>query len=111
MAKPHWKPRNVTLTGNSALTKKQDLGGEYVAPAGTKDWFADEGFELARQALIKMQANGWQGYATGYGTKKKRAPRKVTAAEVKAWMATNYAAAAELMAELAPAKPALKLVA
>jgi hypothetical protein len=101
MSKPHWKPRNVTLTGSKALNAPQKLGGEYVNPEGNKDWFADEGFELSRQGLERMLANGWQGYANGYGTKKKR-QRKLTAAEVKVWMATNYAQAQEMLAELAP---------
>lgn len=102
MSKPHWKPRNVKLTGNGALTKAQKLGGEYVNPEGKKDWFADEGFELSRKGLERMQANGWQGYANGYGTKKKR-QRKLTAAEVKVWIAANYAQAQAMLAELAPA--------
>lgn len=111
MAKPHWKPKNVTLTGNSALRAKQFLGSEYTAPVAPIDWSQNEGLNASAAALEKMIANGWQGYANGYGSKRKRAPRKVTAAEVKAWMAANYEAAAELMAELAPEKPALKLAA
>jgi hypothetical protein len=96
MAKPHWKPRNVTLTGNKALTAKQNLGSTYQNPEGAKDWFADEGFELSRQALIRMQANGWQGY----GAKKKRGPRKITGAEVKAWMAANPNLAREYLEDV-----------
>jgi hypothetical protein len=98
MSTPHWKPRNVTLTGNSALHKPQSLGGEFV-PAGTKNWFTDEGFEISRQALIRMQANGWQGY--GAKPKRKRKPTALTTAQVKAWMAANRSLAATMLMDLA----------
>jgi hypothetical protein len=93
MAKPHHKPANVKLTGNSALRKPQALGGQYVK-SGPKNWAKDDGLKAAGKALE----------ASTKAPKVVALPPKGKAA--KAAPVAPQAAPAPVTSDLSPAKKA-----